>query len=231
MFLFKRKFEQAISDAHVKEIDKVEVLMKYLKGRARQLMGDHYEDLTTAMNALVSYFNNPNEIWEKSIEKFERKFSNVEDTWGMLGTQHRVLAIARIIEFINEGEIFANKFSNLESEVYSRKTVKLLLRVTHNDYKKEFIAFSGNDASYKEDVLNMKTFMESSKNAAIKAARYGPDDDNSSSTSKFNKSKSQSSYGSEGHDCKKAVNVSKSGETWVAWSCTGARHSLRGSIG
>ena len=39
VFLFKRKFEQSISDAHVKEVDKVEVLMKYLKGRAKQLDG------------------------------------------------------------------------------------------------------------------------------------------------------------------------------------------------
>ena len=89
--------------------------MKYLRGRAKQLLGDHHEDLTTAMNALVSYFNNPNEIWDKSIEKLERKFSNVEDAWGVPGSQQRVLAIARIIEFVNEGEILAKKFPNLES--------------------------------------------------------------------------------------------------------------------
>ena len=217
VFLFKRKFEQAISDAHVKEVDKVEVLMKYLKGRAKQLMGDHYEDLATAMDALVSYFNNPNEIWEKSIEKLEKKFSNVEEAWGDLGNQQRVLAIARIIEFVNEGEILAKKFPNLESEVYSRKTVRLLLRVTHNDYREEFIAFSGNDATYKEDVLNMKEFMESRKNTAIKAARYGPDDENShSSGSSFGRSKNQSSYGSKEHDCRKS---SQCKQEWGGLGC------------
>ena len=47
--------------------------------------------------------------------------------------------------------------------------------------------------------------MESNKNDAIKAARYGPDEDNNShSSSNSNRSKNQSSYGSEEHDCNRS---------------------------
>ena len=220
VFLFKRKFEQAIFDSQIREIDKVDVFMKYLKGQAKQLMSEHYDDLTTAMKALVSYFDNPNEIWEKSIERLEKKFSNLEDSWGILGDQQRVLAIARMIEFVREGEDLAKKFPNLESEVFSRRTVKLLLRITHKEYRKEFIAFSGKDASFKEDVINMREFMESNKNDAIKAARYGPDDEDVNSYSSrinTNRFKNQSSYGSEDHDCK---NSNHCKTEWDGLGCT-----------
>ena len=177
VFLFKRKLEQAILGSQIREVDKVQVFMKHMKGQAKQLMSEHHDDLTTAMNSLVDYFGNPDQIWKKSIETLEKKMLNMNKAWGSHNKgQQKVLEIAHILEFLRECKSLAKEIPQLETEVYNKETLKLLRKVIPRDFREQFDKLVGRNETIKEDIEDITGFMESNKDAAIKLARLGLDD-------------------------------------------------------
>ena len=86
VFKFKDKFMQAIHDSQVREKDQVEVLRKHLTGEAKKLVGDHHKTLKSAMEALMDYFGNTSNIWEKCKENIKKKLGgNFSECWGFYG--------------------------------------------------------------------------------------------------------------------------------------------------
>ena len=86
VFKFKDKFMQAIHDSQVREKDQVEVLRKHLTGEAKKLVGDHHKTLNSAMEALMDYFGNTSNIWEKCKENMKKKLGgNFGECWGFYG--------------------------------------------------------------------------------------------------------------------------------------------------
>ena len=134
VYKFKQKFEEAVTDAQVREKDKVEVLIrKHLVGEAKKLIGDHHVSLETAMQTLIDYFGQPDNIWEKSKVKFMEDFGDTK-AWGFYGSQTRVVAIAGSIEFLREAEELAKTYPELRNEVYNSSTSKLLKRAMPKEY-------------------------------------------------------------------------------------------------
>ena len=105
VFKFKEEITAAIRDSQVKKADQVRTLLKYLKGDARNKVGDHHPSLEVALEALVAFYGNANLIWMKCKQEFEQAFSgDVARHWGELGSTRRVDAIAKVMEFIKQAQ-------------------------------------------------------------------------------------------------------------------------------
>ena len=70
VFKFKEKFVEAVNANQVREKDKIEVLRKHLKGKAKDIFGDHYESFDVAIKALVNMFGQAQVTWESKLKKF-----------------------------------------------------------------------------------------------------------------------------------------------------------------
>ena len=169
VFRFKEKFMRAIFDSQVREKDKVEVLRKHLTGEAKKLIGDHYLEVDSAMDALVSYFGQAERIWEKSKSDVLKKLGgNFKEVWGEYGTQKRVTAIAIAIEFVREAMELAKTYPELSNEVYHSSTLKLLREILPRDYIEKFNdLINGQKGSHEEKITNVKEFLEAKKNSAL----------------------------------------------------------------
>ena len=56
--------------------DKVETIPKYLKGKARQMVGDYHETVGEALGALVDPYGHLKVIWAASKTSMEKAVSN-----------------------------------------------------------------------------------------------------------------------------------------------------------
>ena len=139
MFKFKEKFLQALTDSQIREKDKVETLRKHLSGNAKNIIGAHYTDINKAMQSLIDYYGNPDRIWSKSKERFEKAFSgNHLKIWGRKGDECRIMAVSRVIEFLREAVELAESYENLSGEIYHLSTLKLVLGVLPSVYSNEY---------------------------------------------------------------------------------------------
>ena len=59
VYKFRDKFTKALIANQIREKDRVELLRKYLKGRAKRAVGDHYKSYKEAIDALVEHFGLP----------------------------------------------------------------------------------------------------------------------------------------------------------------------------
>ena len=169
VFKFKDKFMQAIHDSQVREKDQVEVLRKHLTGEAKKLVGDHHKTLSSAMEALMDYFGNTSNIWEKCKVNIKKKLGgNFSECWGFYGEQKRVLAIAAAIEFLREASELAETYPELTTEVYHDSTFKLLKEMFPLDYYEKFNdVVKEKNITSKKKIENLMEFLERRKNSAI----------------------------------------------------------------
>ena len=224
VFKFKQKFEQAIFDSQVREKDKVDVLRKHLTGEAKKLIGDHHDDLTNALKALVDYFGQADRIWEKSKANIVDKLGNYRENWGQYGSQKRVLAIAQAIEFLREAGDLAKSYPDLHNEIYHSSTLKLMKKILPRDYiEKINDLINGQEASHKKKVENVREFLEAKKNSAIE----GVEDTNERSEGKSrfsdgNQPRRTTAYGESGdddtHECSLCGGRSCN-QAWQALGC------------
>ena len=70
---------EAIITNQIREKDKVEVLCKYLKGQARELIGEHYTSLDTAFDALLKHYGVAKKTWESKVKNFLLKCKKPRD--------------------------------------------------------------------------------------------------------------------------------------------------------
>ena len=139
VFKFKEKFLQALTDSQIREKDKVETLRKHLSGNAKNIIGAHYTDINKAMESLIDYYGNPDRIWSKCIERFQKAFSGTHlKIWGRKGDECRIMAVSRVIEFLREAVELAQSYENLSGEIYHSSTLKLVLRVLPRIYVDEY---------------------------------------------------------------------------------------------
>ena len=64
IFDFKEKMLDALRTNQIREKDKITVLRKYLKGEAKDMIGQHYEKFDDAIDALMDHFGLAQKTWE-----------------------------------------------------------------------------------------------------------------------------------------------------------------------
>ena len=110
IYRFRKDFAEAIIANQVREADKVKTLRRYLAGEAKQKIGDHYQDGNVALTALVEYFGNPKLTWKDTRDTYERAVSNFVKNRGVLGSQERIMLIARTLEFLRKASSLSEEF-------------------------------------------------------------------------------------------------------------------------
>ena len=134
VYKFKEKFEEYIDAAQIREKDKVETLRKFLSGEAKMRIGEHYKTIKDALKCLIDNYGNPRAIWAESKKDLSKMVGNYNRDWGKHGSQLRVSAIGRCVEFLREAEVLAKDYSELENDVYSTSTFELLTQVLPYTY-------------------------------------------------------------------------------------------------
>ena len=177
VYKFEQKFRQAIQDSQIREKDHVEVLRKHLAGNAKTLIGDHHEDLDKALKVLISYFGDKRKIWDSCKERFNKTFQGeFIKVWGRYGDESRVLAIARVIEFLRECIELSEKYSSLKQEIYNTSTLEHILKVLPREYFKGFNdLINGQEMDMQDMFKHAKNYLEEQKNSALTASTYAKD--------------------------------------------------------
>ena len=118
------EFKEAITADQVRTKDEVKTLIKYLKGEAKETIGEHHKTLGDALNDLKGSFGNPVWIWITLTDDFEKKVHS--RTWGKPYTYERLKAINLMLNFVRKAEALAEEHPSLHNEVYSFKTISML---------------------------------------------------------------------------------------------------------
>ena len=178
IFKFKREIMSAIKDTQVKKADQVRTLVKYLRGDAKARVGDHQPDLDSAIKVLEDFYGNPNLIWLKYKQEFEREFSgNINKKWGELGSTKRVDAIARLMEFIRQSIQFAEDYPQLKEDILSAHTVKLLMKsMPQEEVRMVYLSVEEITATHQEKIEKIQEILGKLKNCGILAVNELVDD-------------------------------------------------------
>ena len=96
VYKFKEKMIEAITTNQIREKDKTEVLRKHLKGKAKTMIGEHYENLDKA-------FGLAKKTWDHKLKEFVKTVNRPQD-WIAHGTITRAKVIGQACEFLREAE-------------------------------------------------------------------------------------------------------------------------------
>ena len=124
VYKFVREFEEASAADYVRTKDKVKTLIKYLKGEAKETVGEHHKTLEDALKDLKASYGNPEWIWQTLRKDFEKKVHF--RAWGKANTVDRLKAINLMLNFIRKAEALAEQHQGLHEEVYSSVTISTL---------------------------------------------------------------------------------------------------------
>ena len=117
VYKFKEKVLEYVDAAQIREKDKVETLRKYLSGEAKARVGEHFKNIDDAFKCLVDNFGNPAVIWAESKKELVKKVGgDFNSCWGRFGSQLRVSAIGKCLEFLREAEEMAKDYPELVNE-------------------------------------------------------------------------------------------------------------------
>ena len=105
----------------MRKSDQVKMLLKYLKAEAKTCIGEHYKTVEDALKALSEAFGSSRMIMDKLRSNFDKNLSSIKQ-WGKHGTQERVNAINKTLDFIRHLESLAEDHkTELHNEVYSQR--------------------------------------------------------------------------------------------------------------
>ena len=182
IFKFKKEITAAIKDTQVKKADQVRTLLKYLKGDARARVGDHQPNLDAALQVLESFYGNPNLIWLKYRQEFEKEFSgNVLSKWGSLGSTKRIDAIAKLMEFIRQALQFSEDYPQLKDDILSAGTVKLIMKsMPAEEIRMVYLSVDDVAATHQEKIEKIQDILGKLKNCGILAVNELIDDSSAS---------------------------------------------------
>ena len=172
VYKFKEKVLEYVDAAQIREKDKVETLRKYLSGEAKARVGEHFKNIDDAFKCLIDNFGNPAVIWAECKKELVKKVGgDFNSSWGRFGSQQRVSAIGKCLEFLREAEEMAKDYPELVNEVYSLSTFELLTHVLPYEYNSRICDEIGNvRTSQKEKMLVIQDYLELKQQGALVAA-------------------------------------------------------------
>ena len=173
VYKFKEKMLEALTTNQVREKDKVEVLRKYLGGDAKKFIGEHYENIGKAFEALLDHFGLAKTTWKFKLNEFLMKNNN-PPAWSSHGKE-RVLIIASVLEFIREAEKIAVDHKDLKKTIISDETTARLFEIIPENLI-EKIQEKGDGPDTEEEVRfqNMKKVLEHQHKLAQERIQFTP---------------------------------------------------------
>ena len=123
------------------------------------------------MKVLEDFYGNPNLIWLKYRQDFEKEFSgNINKKWGELGSTKRVDAIAKLMEFIRQALQFSEDYPQLKDDILSAHTVKLLMRsMPQEEVRMVYLSVEEVNATHHEKIEKIQDILGKLKNCGILA--------------------------------------------------------------
>ena len=219
VYKFKEKFAEAVIANQVGEKHKVDVLRKHLRGLALSFLGEHYVSFDEAIKALVERYGQPQNTWDAKMAQFLARCDK-PGAWKRLGSQDRETVIAHTCEFLREAEKLAKDHPCLESSIYDVHTVRMLVKVLPPEITEEIVE-NGDAKTSKEEILEIKNFMEKKQRAASRLSQYSAElsqaQANFGSVHSFDSDK-RSKYreSTDDHDCTKS---SSCNSEWGSLGC------------
>ena len=171
IFKFEKEIIAAIKNTQVKKADQVRTLLKYLKADARARVGDHQTSLEAALQVLKDFYGNPNLIWLKYKQDFEKEFcGKIGNKWGSLGSTKRIDAIARLMEFIRQALHFAEEYPQLKDDILSAYTVKMIMKsMPEEEIRMMYLSIDEVTASHQDKIEKIQEILGKLKNCGIMA--------------------------------------------------------------
>ena len=149
----------------------METLRKFLSGEAKTRVGEHYKNIEDALKCLLDNYGNPKVIWTESKRMLIEEVGDYNKDWGKLGSQLRVSAIGKCVEFLREAELLATEYPELFNSVYSSSTFELLTQVLPFVYTDRIFDEIGNvRTNDKEKMLVIRDYLELKLQGALVAA-------------------------------------------------------------
>ena len=171
VYKFRDKIMEYIEAAQIREKDKVDTLRKYLSGEAKTRVGEHHKKLEDALQCLVDIYGNPSVIWSESKKELIKEVGDYNKDWGRLGSQQRVTAIGKCVEFLREAEMLAREYPELVNNVYSSPTFEILTEVLPFAYTDRIYDEIGNvRTTDKEKMMCIRDYLELKLQGALVAA-------------------------------------------------------------
>ena len=128
IFKFKEKMMDAITSNQVREKDKVEVLRKYLQGDAKQFIGENFDSIDKAFEALLEHYGLARRTWDCKLRDF-LKLVDKPQVWTSVGSRERLRLLTKFQEFIREAEKLASDHPDMKSTIISHETVAKFIKV------------------------------------------------------------------------------------------------------
>ena len=167
IFDFKEKMVDALRTNQIREKDKITVLRKYLKGEAKDMIGQHYEKFDDAMNALMDHFGLAQKTWEFKVKDFVNKCKK-PDIWRTVGTRSRQVLIGRTCEFIREAEKLSKSHPSLKSTIISHSTIGTIFSIIPETVRHKVIDLGTGPTT----TVEIKSVLEKLHNQATEKTLY-----------------------------------------------------------
>ena len=126
VYKFIKDFKKAIISDQVKKSEEVGTLRSYLGEEVKKVVGEHFEDLESALDYLKDAYGNPQLIWNKRKDKCERELNF--RVWGKAETMERLKAVNQMQSFIREAQALTNEHEELKGEIYCNDTLSMIKR-------------------------------------------------------------------------------------------------------
>ena len=208
VYKFVKDFRCAIDADQVRKLDQIKTLLKHLKGEARHVVGEHQKDLEEALTALSEAFGSSIQILQKLKENFSKLFGSVRE-WGKHGSQDRLSAINRTLDFIRQLEALAEDHVELKNQIFSHSTVKVITQGMPMTFTTKLTEICRANDLPEDWIVRISELLESMKLANISAATFGIGlgrnntfDRESSPESKNNRKSRLNNLKQDNHDCK-----------------------------
>ena len=172
VYKFKEKLLEAITTNQIREKDKIEVLRKNLRGDAWKMIGEHYENIENAFEALLNHYGLAKKTWDHKLKEFVKTCKRPQD-WVAHGTKARAAILCTTIEFIREAEKLAKDHKDLQSTIISHATNEKFFEVIPKELI-EKIQELGDGPGTKEDkrFQNIKTILNKQHQLAIELYQF-----------------------------------------------------------
>ena len=219
VYKFVKQFKEALDADQVRKSDQVKTLMKYLKGEAKVVIGDHHKSIDIALEALSEAFGNAWLILQRLRDNFDKTLGHFR-YWGRHGTIERLNAINRTLDFIRQLESLAEDYSTeLYNEVYHSSTIKLITKGMPTEFTMKMNETCDVKDSLEDWMLRISDILESKKKSNMSALKSGVGGARSkfeeSDESSADKTRRSNSLTQTRHDC------TKSKECKEAWDILG----------
>ena len=163
VFKFANDVKDAIAADQVRKSDQIKTLRKFLKGEAKQVIGEHYTDLEKALAALTKAFGSPTLIWKGLFEELKKGLGNY-DNWGKKKTGNRLTAICKTEDFLRHAISLAEKYTQLASDIYTIKTVSDIMMILPTLYQDKWVdEIDDEEESYEVKIKTLLDVLESLK--------------------------------------------------------------------